>query len=119
LKPFNYRYKGVFLLPLMLLICLLVTACGGSIKGKIPSEIDMGSVNQSHDSHGGQGTAAENTVSCADMTEQPSSGPVRAFELKAAKTSLVLNNGKKAKHGPTMAPRPGPSCGFGKGIASS
>ncbi|QYR22360.1 multicopper oxidase family protein [Paenibacillus sp. sptzw28] len=42
------------------------------------------------------------------MTEQPSSGPVRTFELKAAKTSLVLTGGKKSKAWTYNGFTPGP-----------
>ncbi|MBD0384415.1 multicopper oxidase family protein [Paenibacillus sedimenti] len=108
MKPFNNRFKRMFPLSLLLLICLLATACGGSIKGKIPSEIDMGSANHSHESHSDHGTAAANTISCADMTAQPSSGPVRTFQLKAAKTPLVLNNGKKSEAWTYNGSTPGP-----------
>ncbi|QYR22359.1 hypothetical protein KZ483_05070 [Paenibacillus sp. sptzw28] len=59
MKPFIYRFNRIFLLPLMLVICISLTACGGSIQGKVPSEIDMGAANPSHESHGGHGSASE------------------------------------------------------------
>jgi FtsP/CotA-like multicopper oxidase with cupredoxin domain len=93
---------------LLIVVFMLVSACG-SISGKKPEEINMGAMGaHSHEGHGDEATTAANTVSCADMTEPPSNGPVQTFQLKAAKTSLTLNNGKKTEAWTYNGSTPGP-----------
>lgn len=92
----------------MILLVLALTAC--SYGRSMPEELDMGH------HHGGAHTGeAMQTVSCADLTEQPSNAPVREFHLTAEETSVKLDNGRTSEAWTYNGTAPGPELRVSEG----
>lgn len=81
---------------LLVMLLPLITAACGMYKLKYPEEINMADMDHHHHAgHVNSGSGAEvsgNTVSCADMSEAPSSAPVRSFELTAYQTKVNIGD---------------------------
>lgn len=102
------RSWKMLLLPLVLLLAAFAAGCG-SEGFRPPEEMDMSSHGgHSRGGNGDGGTAGANAVSCADMTEEPSDGPVKTFDLTAAVTKVKLGNGKSAEAWTYNGTTPGP-----------
>lgn len=97
---------------LLVALLPLMTAACGMYKLKYPEEINMADMDHhaGHAGHVDSGAGTEvsgNTVSCADMSEAPSTAPVRSFDLEAYQTKVDIG-GKSVSAWTFDGTTPGP-----------